>query len=342
VKTGRRKNMKQELEEQLKDVKKRPELFHSDALAAVAKVEAALVRGARQYFDRQGYTEVMVPHITKATGSCENIMTLFGIEYFKQPGYLVQTGQLYLESLIPKLGKVCCIGPSFRAEPKVDERHLTEFPLLEFELPGDFGVLLTEIEKTINAMVKTALHDASDALDYLGVDRSKINVDTPFKHVCYTTAIADLKEFGVKWGDDLKNEHEKFLVEGYGNKPLFITHYPKQIKFFNMRENDNEASMVNSADLILPYGGEAVGSAEREFRYEPLKQRLQESNMMKQLIELGGGMKDFEWYLNFVRDHSNQVHSGCGIGLNRVTQYVLQSNDIRACTVFPMNKDSLM
>ena len=122
---------------------------------------------------------------------------------------------------------------------------------------------------------------------------------------------------------------------------MFITHYPKAIKFFNMKTNEHNSNVVNSTDLILPFSGEAVGAAEREYKYEPLLKRLEESNMLRQLIEKGGTIHDFDWYLDFYQLHEGTPHSGCGIGLNRVTQYVLGSTDIRASTVFPMNKETM-
>lgn len=142
------------------------------------------------------------------------------------------------------------------------------------------------------------------------------------------------------WGDDLKSFHEQILVKMYGNKPLFITHYPKAIKFFNMKTNSKNPQMVNSTDLILPHSGEAVGAAEREYEYKALYERLKESSMLKQLVERGGSISDFQWYLDFYKRH-NVPHAGCGIGLNRVTQFVLGTDDIRATTVFPLNKESL-
>jgi len=128
----------------------------------------------------------------------------------------------------------------------------------------------------------------------------------------------------------------------YGNQPLFITHFPKAIKFFNMRENDERSEIVNSTDLILPGSGEAVGAAEREYRYEKLKERLENSPMMKNLIKRGGSIEDFDWYLDCVKSNGIRVHSGCGIGLNRVTQFVLGTNDIRASTTFPLNSETIM
>jgi len=109
-----------------------------------------------------------------------------------------------------------------------------------------------------------------------------------------------------------------------------------------MRENDENPNIVNSCDLILPLSGEAVGGAEREYRYEKLKERLEQSTMLKMLIANGGSIKNFDWYLNFYKERTAGLHSGCGVGFNRVTQSVLGANDIRACTVFPINRETIM
>jgi len=328
--------------EKLAATTNRFELFSTPELQAVARIEASLLRGARRYFDTNDFIEIVVPHLTRATGACENIATMFTVDHFGENVYLAQTGQLYLEVLTPFLKKVWCIGPSFRAEPSVDERHLTEFTLIELEFEGDLRQLMRHIENVICSMVQECLATREEDLELLGVDKGRVNVSPPFKKITYTDAVEQLRSFGVKWGDDLKSMHEKALVEVFGNKPLFISHYPKAIKFFNMKQNAYKPNIVNSTDLILPFSGEAVGAAEREYQYEPLLKRLKESTMLRQLMERGGSIQDFDWYLKFYRLHGGTPHSGCGIGLNRVTQYVLGSNDIRACTVFPMNKQTLM
>lgn len=320
----------------LKQTSNRPAVLTSREIAAVTKIEAATLKAARCYFEESRFTEVNVPHITKVTGACENIDTLFEMDYFGEPAYLVQTGQLYLEALIPRLGNVFCIGSSFRAEPGVDERHLTEFTLVEIEFPGDFERLLAHIENIVQGMI----HAAADLkeLKIVGVDANRLKaVRKPFARMTYTEAIGNLKEngFDINWGDDLKSRHEKFLA---GDQPLFITHYPEAIKFFNMRRSGN---LVNSCDLILPFSGEAVGAAEREHDYGLLIEKLEKSPMYARLLEKGKNIKDFQWYLDIVRQHPIQ-HSGCGIGLNRVMQFILGSDDIRACTAFPMNRESLM
>ena len=326
----------------LKNTKHRNVLFPSKEVHTVTKIESSLLKGARKYFEEHGFIEVVVPHLTKATGACENIATMFDLDYFGQKGYLSQTAQLYLEVLTPFLGKVWCIGPSFRAEPSADERHLTEFTLIELEFAGNFKELLDHIEGTICSMIDCALSERNEELQLLNVDLERFRrLKKPFKKVTYKEAVELLADFGVKWGDDLKSTHERMLVNINGNQPLFVTHFPKAIKFFNMRENDENPAVVNSADLLLPMSGEAVGAAEREYKYEKLYQRLVNSTMFKQLAAKGGSVRDFEWYLDFYKEHGS-LHSGCGIGLNRVTQFILGTDDIRATTAFPLNKESIM
>ncbi len=318
--------------------------LRNPALPLIVSIEAELIKGARKYLDGNNFTEVVVPHITKATGACENIATMFPLDYFGERSYLTQTGQLYLESLIPGLGNVFCIGPSFRAEPDVDNRHLTEFTLMEFELPCNFEELLVHIENTICSMMQSVLNNKKDELELLGIGTGHIeNAKLPFRRITYTNAIKLLNDLGIgiRWGDDLKSLHEKIIVSHLGDRPTFITHYPEEIKFFNMRRNTEDASIVNSADLILPFSGEAVGSAEREHNHDALHERLSKSKMLKMLEERGGSIEDFRWYLDFIEEFPLQ-HSGCGIGLNRVTQFVLASSDIRMTTGYPMNRVSLL
>ncbi|MGC8924266.1 MAG: amino acid--tRNA ligase-related protein [Candidatus Micrarchaeia archaeon] len=312
--------------------------------AHVARVESAMLLGARKYFEKEGYYEICVPHITRATGACENVDTLFEVDYFGQRGYLSQTGQLYLESLIPKLGKLYTIGPSFRAEPDIDGRHLTEFTLVEIELEIDFDNLLREIENVVSSMFESALEHASESIDALGGDIQTVERSiNNFQRISYDDAVQLLeKPFGVKWGDDLKSVHEQYIVKQHDNLPTFITHFPKAIKFFNMKENEKRPELVNSADLIVPLGGECVGAAEREYTYENVYRRLMESPMLARLESKGGSINDFDWYLNHLKKHGNVPHGGCGIGMSRVMQFVIGSNDIRESTTFPMNRITLI
>ena len=326
----------------LKNTKDRCKLIPAQEMHLIVKIESSLLKGARKYFEDHNFIEVVAPHLTRATGACENVATMFQLDYFGLNSYLSQTAQLYLEVLTPFLGKVWCIGPSFRAEPYADERHLSEFTLVELEFAGSFNELLAHIEGTICSMINYALKEREDELRLLNVNVERLRkIKMPFEKITYNEAVGLLAEYGVEWGDDLKSHHERTLVQMHGNMPLFVTHFPKAIKFFNMRENDENPMIVNSADLLLPMSGEAVGAAEREYRYEKLYQRLADSTMLKQLIEKGGSIDDFKWYLEFYKVHGS-LHSGCGIGLNRVTQFVLETDDIRATTAFPLNKESIL
>ncbi|MBI4020444.1 MAG: hypothetical protein HY367_03865 [Candidatus Aenigmarchaeota archaeon] len=313
---------------------------------AITKIEGELLKGARRYFEGNGFWEVVVPHITRATGACENIATMFDVDFFGDRAFLVQTGQLYLESLIPFMERLYCVGSSFRSEPDVDERHLTEFTLVEMELPCDLDGLIGHIENIICSMIKPVTDNRMAELKTLNVPKDHINMlrklRPPFNRITYMEAVNLLKNQGVKWGDDLKSRHEKRLMESLGNKPLFITHFPKAIKFFNMRENTGNPSIVNSTDCILPYSGEAVGAAEREHEHDKLYKRLSESAMLRQLEQRGGSIADFGWYLDTLKDGRMIPHAGCGIGLNRVTQFAIASGDIRMSTTFPQNRESLM
>ncbi len=328
--------MTDKLPENLNKTQDRYCLFGSPAFRAMVYVEGLLLQGARKYFDDMEFKEIVVPHITRATGACENIDTLFAVDYFGERGYLSQTAQLYLESLIPWMNKVWCISPSFRAEPRVDNRHLTEFTLIELEFAGTFEELLEHVEGVVISMIASVLKKMTSRW----LDRNRLGrVVAPFPRIPYTEAIQELDR---EFGHDINREEERVLIEKHGGMPLFITHYPKAMKFFNMIENEENPELVNSADLILPFGGEAVGAASREYRADRLLKRLEESQMFEQLVAKGGSIKDFDWYIDVYRKYETAPHAGCGIGLNRVTQFVFGVDDIRMCTAYPLNRETLI
>jgi len=211
------------------------------------------------------------------------------------------------------------------------------------ELECDFKELLANIECLLCSMINQAGKDAKDNLEALDIDTQPLReLKPPFRKITYTQAIEDLRaRYGLDWGADLKADHERYLVELYGNQPLFITHYPEPIKFFNMKNNEEDPRVVSSADLILPHSGEAVGSAEREHRPDKLLEKLRKSSMLRLLEARGGSIQDFDWYIQQLRRES-VPHAGCGVGLNRVTQYVLQESDIRRTTPFPLNMATLL
>jgi len=192
-------------------------------------------------------------------------------------------------------------------------------------------------------MIKNAITHSTDELKMLGRDVEELKrYLTPFKRITYSKAISllDKNGFDIKWGDDFKHKHEMKLIELHGNTPLFITHFPTEIKFFNMRQNRTDSTIVNSADLIMPHAGESVGAAEREDDHKILKERLLKSQMFKILSKRGVTVKEFEGYLDLVKKH-RILHSGCGIGFNRISQSVLGVKDIRISTNYPINAETL-
>lgn len=316
-----------------------------------------ILKAGRESLDRRGYTEVVVPRIVRATGACENVNTLFEVavdkdfKWFDCSAYLAQTGQLYLEALVPELKKVYCVGPSFRAEGAVDNRHLIEFMMVEIEFAGDFNQLLREIEIFINDIAKKVV-DLSQFED-LGLSNENLirlkNCPEVFSKITYDEAIKFLQQLGeeIEWGDDISSAREKLLVKHFANQPLFITRYPdsmcdfgKEIeveKFFNMLPDKENPGRVLSSDLILPYGGEAVGSAARVHLAEEMVSRLKKSKMYKRLEQMGGSLEDFNWYINQLKKGS-VPHAGCGFGMARIIQWILGTNDIKEAVTFPSNK----
>lgn len=325
--------------------------------AMIAKIESALVTGAMDYCENNDYQMIIIPHMTKATGACENFSTLFSTKLFGQTAYLNQTGQLMLEAFLGKFSKTYCFGPSFRKEKDADPRHLIEFPLFEIEAKNlNLKDLQKEISNIFDSMLKNVEYKCTKELKVLTGQKDLKEFKPPYNSITYTNAIKSLSDYKVQWGDDLNTLHEQKLVEINNNKPLFITHYPQEIKFFNMRLNRNNNRVVNSMDLLMPHSGEAVGAAEREENYETLTKRLLKSDMYKLLKESihkeapynkysneqlsNEALQRFEWYMNIIKENPMK-HAGCGIGINRVSQSILQTSDIRNATAFPMNKETL-
>ncbi|MFH1145861.1 MAG: amino acid--tRNA ligase-related protein [bacterium] len=333
----------------------------------ITKIESLVCNTGRKFLESQGYIEIFPPRLVRASGACENIDTLFEVavgndkQWFtpnNKPtsAYLAQTGQLYLEALVPALNKVCCIGPSFRAEPSVDNRHLTEFTMLEIEFAGDFETLLQTIQATVHHMAQTVASVAQAKQVALSDDNIKRLSECPavFARLTYDEAISSLQKLGedIQWGDDISRQREQMLVKQADNIPLFITHFPdpmhdhgKEIgveKFFNMLPDPNKPGRVQSADLILPFAGESVGSAARVHDADTLLARLTNSRMYKRLIAKGGSLDDFSWYINQLKSNGSVPHAGCGFGLARVIQWIHGSDSIHDCLTFPQNKNLLI
>jgi len=302
------------------------------------RILATLSKACREYADREGFLEVFAPHVSSRwLGACENLETVFSVFYTGHRAYLRQTGQLYLETYFPYEGKVWCFGPSFRAETP-DNRHLPDFNLFEIEFIGGFHQLLTRIEDLVFEILTGVVRERKRELTGLGVNIERLqSTKKPFARITYEKAIDIV---GLEWGKDLKSKHEKTLVETFDGQPLFITHFPERMKFFNMRRNPENPLLVNSADLILPFSGEAVGAAEREFEHEVVLGKMKPSAMYRRMKREGGGIEDFNLYLNHLEKYGSVLHSGCGIGLERVMQFILGSSDIRDTVPFTSGLDA--
>lgn len=327
----------------LNETKNRFSLITTEESRMVDKVNDSLMWGAKDYFRKNGFVWVEVPTLTKITGACENVDTLYNLNHFGQEAYLAQTGQLYLEAKIPLHKKVWTVITSSRAEACADSRHLNQFQLVEIEHEGNLEDLLKNMESTVKSMISEAVQINGYLLKELGrYDELEKWVSEPFNCISYSEGVDMLKgtENQIKWGEDLKSRQEFYLVETLGNKPLFVTHFPKEIKFFNMRQNDFDEKVVNSCDLVMPYSGESAGAAERENNHERLVKRLVESNMFKILSKRGKTIDDFDDYLNLIKKYP-VLHSGCGIGFNRMTQSVLAMEDIRGTVSFPLQREVL-
>lgn len=339
-------------------------IFYTPMNTRVVKLTDFILESARGYLKENNYTEMVVPRVVRASGACENINTLFEVssdgdaEWFGgKRAYLAQTGQLYLEAMVPKLGNVYCVGPSFRAEPKADDRHLTEFLMIEIEHPGGFDELLKYIEGVVSGVAWAVARHPRATEDFgLSEERLKklASCPTVFNKITYDEAIEKLKAIGedIEWGGDISSVQEKMLVDALDSQPLFITRFPDPMynfgkpieveKFFNMLPDEKNPGRVLSADLILPYGGEAVGSAARVHEVDVLKARLVNSRMYKRLVERGGGLDDFAWYINQVKTNGAVPHAGCGFGMARVIQWVLGAPSITAAVAFPSNREALI
>lgn len=324
-------------------------------------VNESLNWGATKNYRATGLTYVDVPEIVGITGACENVDTLFKVfNRFDIPLFFSQTGQLSLEQALQSLHGVYTVIHSGRDEEEEDARHLRQFRLTEEEFDCTllgmtrekydedkmFEGLLSHIQKSIQSMVKEVVEKEGETLK----KKYKRNIDkliraskSNFYRISYEEAVKLLNKNGypkVKFGDDLKADHEAKIVSLLNKKgeeiPVFITKYPKEIKFFNMKVYEKDPRVVLSADLILPYAGEATGSAVREHNFERLNERLLGSNMYRLHTQRGGKYEDFGWYLNIMKKKGTNPHAGYGIGNERVTQFIFGEKDIRNVSLFSL------
>lgn len=330
----------------MNQLRKRHLLVSSPYMAAVIRLRGSLLKATRHFMETEQFVEVTTPTITSLTGACEDFSTLFSLDYFGEQVFLTQTAQLHLEPLVHSqtLRRVYSINHSYRAEPRVDHRHLTEFLLIEVEVGfGNLQILMDIEERLVTALVQAALEVRSKELELLEAKVAILEaIKPPFRYLTYAEAIDRLNKIGITtaWGDDLDHKRELAILE-WTRFPTFITHFPLELKFFNMRQNRDDESVVNAVDLLLPGVGEVCGGAEREEDPVRLRKRLMNSSAIKQLIASGGKAKDYEWYLE-LREHASIPYAGFGMGFERLVQFIISSESCLNCVEYPRNSAHYM
>ena len=305
---------------------------------ALLRMRAIIMRAIREWLDTNGYLEMSTPILTPAAG--EGTTTLFSVDYFGQPVYLAQTGQLYNEANIYSFGKVYCFGPTFRAEKSKTRRHLTEFWMLEPEIAYcDLEQLMEIEEQFVSHIVQTVCRDCVEELKILERDTQLLQqVAPPFPRLSYDEAIEKIAEIrsqvedpelkealNLEWGSDFGSPHETELTKLY-DKPVFVYGYPSAAKAFYMEPWPGRPEVSKSVDLLAPEGyGEIIGGGERISNPELLLERIHRDQLPEEA---------FQWYLD-LRRYGSVPHSGFGLGVERTLRWISGIHHIRECIPFP-------
>lgn len=332
----------------------------TNSLGAVARVRSTLSFAVHRFFQEQGFQYIHTPIIT--TSDCEGAGEMFTVttldlnnvprkdgrpdfseDFFGRQASLTVSGQLEAEIYCLGLGNVYTFGPTFRAENSNTSRHLAEFWMIEPEMAFcDLAQDMQVAEAFIKYLVRYVLDHCPDEIELFSnfVDKTlkarlAAVLEQDFARITYTEAVELLtscgKEFSfpVAWGADLQSEHERYLCEEVFKRPLIVTNYPKSIKPFYMRVNDDNTT-VAAMDILVPGIGEIIGGSQREERYDSLVNRLE---------EMGLDQKDYEWYLD-LRRYGTAPHAGFGLGFERLIQFVTGMANIREVIPFPRTPGS--
>ena len=321
----------------------------TNTLGAVMRVRNACATAIHSFFQEKGFIWVHTPIIT--ANDCEGAGELFTVtsldlkkpanfaeDFFGKRAYLTVSGQLQAEVMAMALSNVYTFGPTFRAENSNTSRHLAEFWMVEPEmafcdLEGDQDLA----EAFLKYIFKFVLENCPEDLQFFNerIDKTVLStaeniVNSEFGRITYSEAIELLEkadrqfEFPVEWGVDLQSEHERYLAEELFKKPVIVTNYPKTIKAFYMRLDDNNKT-VSAMDILAPKIGEIIGGSQREERLDVLIQRMQEQGM---------NPDDLWWYLD-LRRYGSVPHAGFGLGFERLVQFMTGMTNIRDVIPFP-------
>jgi asparaginyl-tRNA synthetase len=328
----------------------------TNTFGAILRIRHAMAFAIHRFFNDKGFYYLHTPLITgsdaEGAGAMFQVTTLdidnpprtpdgkidFSSDFFGKPTYLTVSGQLEGELGAMALGEIYTFGPTFRAENSNTPRHLAEFWMIEPEMAFyEIKENMDLAEEFIKYLVKYALDNCLDDLRFLNdmfdkelIDRLESVVNTDFVRLTYTEGVDILMRSGQKfeypvfWGTDLQSEHERYLVEKHFKKPVILTDYPKEIKAFYMKQND-DGKTVRAMDVLFPKIGEIIGGSQREESLEKLEKRIAELNM---------GTESLWWYLD-TRRFGTAPHSGFGLGFERLLLFVTGMSNIRDVIPFP-------
>ncbi|MCR4570001.1 MAG: asparagine--tRNA ligase [Bacteroidales bacterium] len=333
--------------------------LRTNTFGAVLRIRNAMAFAIHKFFNEKGFVYLHTPLITESdaegAGDMFQVTTLdlknipldkkgnvdFGKDFFGKKTSLTVSGQLEGELGATAVGEIYTFGPTFRAENSNTPRHLAEFWMIEPEMAFyDIQDDMALAEEFVKYLVQYALDNCMDDLKFLNskyddglIERMQGVLGIPFQKVTYTEAVDILEkaiasgvqfEYPVHWGTDFQSEHERYLVEKHFGKPVILTDFPKDIKAFYMKQNE-DGRTVRGMDVLFPKIGEIIGGSEREASLEKLEQRIE---------ELGMSRKNLEWYID-TRRYGTVPHSGFGLGFERLLLFVTGMSNIRDVIPFP-------
>ena len=328
----------------------------TNLFSATFRVRSAAAYAVHEFFQSRGFVYVHTPIITgsdcEGAGEMFQVTTLdlnnvpktadgqvdYSQDFFGRSANLTVSGQLYAEAFALAFRDVYTFGPTFRAENSYTARHAAEFWMIEPEMAfADLNTYLETAEAMTRYVIRYLLDNCPDELAFFNqffdkglIERLELVASSDFARVTYTDAIELLKknndnfQYKVEWGTDLQTEHERYLTEQIFKKPVFVTDYPKEIKAFYMRQNE-DGKTVAAADMLVPGIGELIGGSQREERLDVLEARMK---------ELGLNTADYDWYLD-LRRYGSVKHAGYGLGFERLLMYVTGIPNIRDVIPFP-------
>ena len=328
----------------------------TNLFSATFRVRSVAAQAVHEFFQERGFVYVHTPIITgsdcEGAGEMFRVTTLdlenlpktedgkvdFSKDFFGKSTNLTVSGQLNCENFAMAFGDVYTFGPTFRAEVSYTQRHAAEFWMIEPEMAfADLNDYMDTAEDMVKYIINRTLERCPQEMQFFNsfvdkglLDRLQNVVSNEFARISYTEAVEILKncgekfDFPVEWGIDLQTEHERYLTEKVFKKPIFVTDYPKEIKAFYMRLNDDNKT-VAAADCLVPGIGEIIGGSQREERLDVLTARLD---------ELGLNAEDYWWYLD-LRRYGSCRHAGFGLGFERMVMYLTGVSNIRDVELHP-------